>query len=288
MDNQCITLPTFMVKLCRKFNLFPNERTTILSQADDLQVLQYCLAYHNQQNGDNFTADSKEVLEMFQLLQQSSVHQIEAEINRFYSKVNLETHSDSPAIIETSIKRSETICLFDSVITGDTGLISSEDLMEKTKITKVFCVYQDYKKSSNHWSVLDAYFQFVQCLSDRQTDFFMSLKRNDDIDKLQVDVTDFISLQTKILEVLNSIKESDRSSQDSFGTDILTNVPVVLPKTPSTSQRSSHQGKEGVSPLLSKTPRTPYSPSQKKSPQSYLFKMFFDLICTFSSTQEVN
>lgn len=46
-DEQEVPLMLFITEQCRKFSLFPNERTTLISQADEMQIVQYCLACYN-------------------------------------------------------------------------------------------------------------------------------------------------------------------------------------------------------------------------------------------------
>ncbi|XP_055886998.1 PCNA-interacting partner-like [Biomphalaria glabrata] len=251
----CSTLPTLIVKLCRKFHVFPNERTTILSQADDLQVLQYCLAFHNHKVSNDFIADPKEVLEMFENLRQFNIKKIEQAIEKYNVSAFGENCSDCSAGSMLSGADGVPVSLEDSTVGPD---VSNElEMADKNREAHVFGIYQEYKKNSNHWSVLDVFLHFVQVITDCQADLRLALKTNAEIDDLELDVTEFISVQAKILDVLKSMKEpASQPMKVASVDDALSNVPSTLPISPSIIKTPSSP-RQSTSPVPNEVPSTP-------------------------------
>uniref|UniRef100_A0A2C9LY01 PCNA-interacting partner n=1 Tax=Biomphalaria glabrata TaxID=6526 RepID=A0A2C9LY01_BIOGL len=205
--------------------------------------------------GNDFIADSKEVLEMFENLRQLNIKKIEQAIEKYNVSAFGENCSDCSAGSMLSGADGVSVSLEDSTVGPD---VSNElEMADKNREANVFGIYQEYKKNSNHWSVLDVFLHFVQVITDCQADLRLALKTNAEIDDLELDVTEFISVQAKILDVLKSIKEpASQPMKVASVDDALSNFPSTLPICPSIMKTPSSP-RQSTSPVPNEVPSTP-------------------------------
>ncbi|XP_059156919.1 PCNA-interacting partner-like [Physella acuta] len=267
-EKQQVPLMLFTIEQCRKFSLFPNERTTLISQADEMQIVQYCLACYNKLKNEEFDADPKDVLTILDYIKSSDCHKIEEQIQ--FIKKSVET---------TDVRMKKTIQATSEPCFEEDGQLMSQ----------VSVLYQEYKTTSNHWSLADTFLSFLKALADPKSELYVSLSSNRQVLMLKPDVDDFSSLQLKVIEILKQAYKGetdpetiDHVCEEAQMVGHIPSTPTVLcegsqttghtPSTPSvltTARGEESQQVPGVSPT------TPYPQCERKELQKILIEDIF-------------
>ncbi|CAL1538073.1 unnamed protein product, partial [Lymnaea stagnalis] len=269
-----IALSVFVLKNCREFKLFPNERTTLLSQADDLQILQYCLASYNKKMGNDFEAISKDVLDLLEVIKQSTIHTIEQEILKFQCEYDQEKNDKKGSPLNT--EEENAISKDDQINSvSEYKNLSTDNILTPDFRTSVLNLYSEYKQSSNHCSILDAYVNFIKSLTNKSSELHLTFKTCDDIHQLKPDIEDYFTLQTKVIQVLKRINKAEISHHDSKSNAIAPHdlSPCIGQLTPTTPR--IQKSNDVNSTLNCGTPKTPCSQSHKTALQKLLVHDIF-------------
>ncbi|GFN98453.1 pcna-interacting partner-like, partial [Plakobranchus ocellatus] len=278
-----VFLTAFIIKQCRRFSLLHNERTSILSQPDEIQLIQYCLACHRQsksKNKDDFNASQDETLDLMEKIQAFQICQVKALLQNYISSTHQSSESEGrqkdPGNADLAeqfytVSRAEDSCVDKSNFKKDTNNFSNSD----TELNNVLPVFTSHKETNNHLSVLDCYIRFLQELSNHSSDLHLFLKSYNGVEVCGSDEDPLLKhIQPELFEILR-----DLNSNFTMDTQNAVQVEEVLdtcavhehPKTPS---RVKSLENEMGSPLLGSTPKMT-TPSHRKDVQKALVQDVF-------------
>lgn len=98
-------------------------------------------------------------------------------------------HERSANVVEDVQKDAQNISI--TLMEGQTSNPSS------SVEAAVLELFQDYKVTNNHWSLMDVYFVFMKTVLDQQSSLYQSLITSKDIHKLEIDTDSCDSIQVR-------------------------------------------------------------------------------------------
>ncbi|XP_005105693.1 PCNA-interacting partner [Aplysia californica] len=254
-SKSCLTY--FVVKLCRQGGLFPNDRTTLLTEADELQILQFCLSKRQEEDGSTPKPRQREAIDLQQKMNEAICRDIEEKIQKalkLRTKAQIdgqckeqslvsddtilksvEQDGREPDLREEASKSAplpETAADSDTSPTSDSNRSpgSSQDTGDFDEMAKIKETVTAFQKTSNHISVMDIYRIFVSELCKEDTDLGKEIQnRKENFAKLVPDLDHHCAMQKEVIQLLHLM--ADVNSECTPSTEGLSSENSVLDVT---------------------------------------------------------
>ncbi|GFR65128.1 PCNA-interacting partner-like [Elysia marginata] len=278
-------MTAFIVKQCRRFSLLYNERTTILSNSDEMQLIQYCLACTKQKNKEDFEASPAETLDIADGIKNIEIKLIETHLQNFKALKAQETQNAQKDVGLLNSKESAPEDSNKSNLQVNTDLVEmkKQDEGNDAVLNDVYQLYVSHKETNNQLSILDCYVRFVKEITNDKSNLHVFMKSCKDMEIAAKDDS-FVPIQTKVFDLikdhnpcffLDTKRDMEQMEDNPIKSNSqLTGSPEHL-KTPSRVKFVNSCNSPVCSPMQSSTPKTPVTPAQKKQVQkAFVYNLF--------------
>ena len=262
IDSHFNLLSYFVINQCRKHNLLLNDRTTILTRADELQILQFCINSGNKL--DEYQKTKKEIFDFEKKINDKIIKDIKSAIDEAERNCVIEKLSEDNLNADVTPCKSQELKNITASQTLNQISNSSNDFYND-----VVDAVDTFKALSNHANILDVFLKFILELCKEETGLKQEIRNiNKDVfGKLSIQKDINLPVQKHILKFLFNIAGIDLLTCEKtnyFDMDTAEDTPVndEVQLTPKTPQRL--MGTPKIKHVIPVSPSTPETQSERQ------------------------